>query len=142
MELTIAAQNHAIPNTASSGRMPAEGMLKNRVWFEVSKSEATYTKNRADTAHTNASDIAWPMSRSRAADMSCIIRLNPEIIAWLRAMNAWKGVEYNEKTRAQVPSTALSTDHTREDIECVEVVWLLYTARLSCKPKLDVVVFV
>ncbi len=57
-------------------------------------------------------------------------------------MNAWKGVEYNEKTRAQMPSTALSTDHTREDIECVKVVWLLYTAMLSCKPKLDAVVFV
>ncbi len=57
-------------------------------------------------------------------------------------MNAWKGVEYNEKTRAQMPSTALSTDHTRADMDSVKEVRLLYTAMLSCKPKLDAVVFV
>ena len=61
--------------------------------MDVSSSAATYTSSSADTAHTNASAIAWPMGRSRATATSCSRRVHPAIMEWLRAMKAWKGVE-------------------------------------------------
>ena len=117
--LVMAAQNQAAPIAASSGRTPPkDGMLKKRAWLAVSRTAAAYTNARDVTAHTNASDIAWPVGRSRAVDMSWSSRVNPPMSAWLRAMNAWNGVEYNEKTRAHTPRSALSTDHTSADIYC------------------------
>ena len=42
-------------------------------------------------------------------------------------MKAWNGVEYNEKTRAQAPSSVLSTDHTRADIATAVGAGVIYS---------------
>ena len=77
-------------------------------------------------AHTNASDTAWLISRPRAVDITCSIRVNAAIIEWLRAMKAWNGVEYSDNTIAQRPRSALSTDQTRADIVGVMDAGVIY----------------
>jgi hypothetical protein len=64
--LINATTNHASPMHASSGSDPTEGILKNRAKLFSAQSSAMYTRNRADTAHTNACEIADPITNPLA----------------------------------------------------------------------------
>jgi hypothetical protein len=60
--LINATTNHANPMHASNVSHPTEGILKNRAALFSAQSIEMYTRKRADTAQTNACEIAGPMT--------------------------------------------------------------------------------